>query len=108
MTFARSEKIDAVRAALGPVVDPELGISIIDLGLVRGVDVHGDADQVLVYLTLTSPMCPMGPQIIQSVRDAAEQLPWAGAVEIQLVWRPLWDPKVDASEEVRAELGLWL
>jgi len=108
MTFARSEKIDAARAALIPVIDPELGISIVDLGLVRGVDVHGDDDNIHIYLTLTSPMCPMAPQIIAAVTHAAGQLPWAGAVDVQLVWQPPWDPKVDANEVVRAELGIWL
>jgi metal-sulfur cluster biosynthetic enzyme len=108
MTFAKSEKINAVRAALLPVIDPELGISVVDLGLVRGIDVHGDDDDVQVYLTLTSPMCPMGPQIIASVKNAAEEIPWTGVVDVQLVWKPVWDPKVDANEEVRAELGLWL
>ena len=107
MTYGKTEKIDAVRDALRAVIDPELGISIVDLGLVRGIDVHGDDTSVLVYLTLTSPMCPMGPQIIAEVESAA-QLPWAGAAEVQLVWHPPWDPAIDATEDVRAELGLWL
>ncbi len=108
MNTHRSEQILAVRDALKPVIDPELGVSIVDLGLVRGIDVHGDDDQILVYLTLTSPMCPMGPQIIASVRDAVSALPWQGGVDVDLVWHPPWDPHVDASEDVKAELGIWL
>lgn len=108
MTFGKAEKIDAVREALQPVLDPEMGVSIVDLGLVRGVDVHGDDSQVLIYLTLTSPMCPMGPQIIAAAQSAAAHLPWAGAVEVQLVWQPAWNPSVDPTEDVRAELGMWL
>ncbi len=108
MNQGKTAKTDSVRQALQPVIDPELGISIVDLGLIRGVDVHGDEDQVRVYLTLTSPMCPMGPEIIASVESAVTQLPWTGDVEVQLVWQPPWDPSVDASEDARVELGIWL
>jgi metal-sulfur cluster biosynthetic enzyme len=104
----RSEQILAVRRALQPVIDPELGVSIVDLGLIRGIDVHGDDDQVLVHLTLTSPMCPMGPQIMASVENAVSAIPWQGGVDIQLVWQPPWDPHIDATDEVKADLGIWL
>ena len=108
MNQGKTAKTDSVRQSLQPVIDPELGISVVDLGLVRGIDVHGDDDQVRVYLTLTSPMCPMGPEIIAAVESAVSRLPWTGQVEIQLVWQPLWDPRVDATEEVRADLGIWI
>lgn len=108
MTSGKASKSSTVRRALKPVIDPELGISVVDLGLIRGIDVYGDDDQVLIYLTLTSPMCPMGPQIIASVKAAVDELPWTGVVDVQLVWQPPWDPRVDANEEVKAELGLWI
>lgn len=108
MNQGKTAKTDSVRQALRSVIDPELGISIVDLGLVRGIDVHGDDRQVRIYLTLTSPMCPMGPEIIASVESAVIRLPWARQVEIQLVWQPPWDPRVDASEDARVDLGIWI
>ncbi len=62
---------------------------------------------VQIELTLTSPMCPLGPEIVAAVRAAAESLPDVSVAEVQLVWSPLWDPRVDASEEGKAELGIW-
>jgi len=97
-----------VREALGFVEDPELGYSIVDLGLVRGVDVYDEGRKVLVHLTLTSPMCPMGPEIIAATKRAAGELHGVQDVDVQLVWQPRWDPKIDASEEIKAELGMWL
>lgn len=97
-----------VRDALQPVQDPELGYSIVDLGLVRGIDVYDEGRKVLVYLTLTSPMCPLGPEIIAATKAAASDLPGVEQVDVELVWQPRWDPRVDASEEVKAELGVWV
>ncbi len=96
-----------VLEALRPVVDPELDISIVELGLVRGVEVEPDSGRVEVSLTLTSPMCPLGPEIVAAVRSHAARVPGVSQVEVALVWSPLWDPRVDASEEARAELGIW-
>jgi len=92
---------------LRPVIDPELNISIVDLGLVRGVAVDDATGRVDIDLTLTSPMCPLGPEIMAATKTAAERVPGVSTAEIQLVWSPLWDPRVDASEEAKAELGIW-
>jgi metal-sulfur cluster biosynthetic enzyme len=97
-----------VRDALAAVEDPELGIGIVDLGLVRGIDVWDGGRKVLVHLTLTSPGCPLGPQIIADVKQTARALPGVQSVEVVLVWSPPWDPRVDASEDGRVELGIWL
>jgi metal-sulfur cluster biosynthetic enzyme len=94
--------IDAVR----PVKDPELNLSIVDLGLLREVEVD-DENQVTLSLTLTSPMCPMGPQIMSAARDAVLRMPGVKFCGVDLVWSPPWDPRVDASEDARAELGIW-
>ncbi len=98
---------DSVLEALRTVIDPELDISIVDLGLVRGVSVADDSGDVQIDLTLTSPMCPLGPEIVAATRSAAAQLDGVAEVDVQLVWSPLWDPRVDASEEARAQLGIW-
>jgi metal-sulfur cluster biosynthetic enzyme len=98
---------EAVLDGLRPVIDPELNISIVDLGLVRGISVADDTGHVDIDLTLTSPMCPLGPEIMAATKNAAEKVAGVSGAEIQLVWSPLWDPRVDASEEAKAELGIW-
>lgn len=93
--------------ALRPVEDPEIGISIVDLGLLRGVEVEDETGRVLVTMTLTSPMCPLGPQIMAAVKAAAAAVPGVGQAAVQLVWSPPWDPRVDATDDAKAELGIW-
>jgi metal-sulfur cluster biosynthetic enzyme len=92
--------------ALRPVMDPEMMISIVDLGLIYGVQVGGGG-RVHISMTLTSPMCPVGPQIMTAVKTAAEQLPGVKECDVELVWSPVWDPRVHASEEAKARLGIW-
>jgi metal-sulfur cluster biosynthetic enzyme len=98
---------DAIRAALQTVIDPELNLNVVDLGLVRRITIDPDSAEVRVGLTLTSPMCPMGPQIMSDVRKTAMTVENVEFCEVDLVWSPPWDPRTDASEEVRAELGIW-
>jgi metal-sulfur cluster biosynthetic enzyme len=98
---------NAVLESLRPVIDPELDLSIVDLGLVRGISVEDDTGKVHVELTLTSPMCPLGPEIMAATKKAAAGVEGVTDVEVELVWTPLWDPRVDASEEAKAELGIW-
>lgn len=98
---------DLVMDALRPIVDPEIMISIVDLGLIYGVDVDAATGRVNVRMTLTSPMCPVGPQIMTAVKTAAEQLPGVTEAGVELVWAPPWDPRVHASEEAKARMGIW-
>jgi metal-sulfur cluster biosynthetic enzyme len=98
---------DLVMDALRPVMDPEMMISIVDLGLVYGADVDREKGKVRVRMTLTSPMCPVGPQIMAAVQASAQQLPGVKECEVELVWSPPWDPRVHASEEAKARLGIW-
>ena len=95
--------IDAVR----PVKDPELNLSIVDLGLLREVEIDAEEGHVTLGLTLTSPMCPMGPQIMEAARNAVLRMPGVKFCGVDLVWSPPWDPRVDATEDARAELGIW-
>jgi metal-sulfur cluster biosynthetic enzyme len=96
---------EALMEALTPVTDPELGISIVDLGLVYGFDI--DNNDVTVNMTLTSPACPLGAEIMNSVKGTLEQLPFIKKVDVNLVWSPRWDPRTMASEDARMELGLF-
>ena len=97
----------AVTEALRRVIDPEMNLNIVDLGLVRRVDFEEETGDVTIDLTLTSPMCPMGPQIMDAVRDKTLSVPGTKYCQVDMVWSPPWDPLTDASEDVRAELGIW-
>ena len=90
---------------LKQVYDPEIGINIVDLGLVYGVDI-ADAGDVLVTMTLTSLGCPLGPVIVQEVTGALKDLPGIGGVDVKLVWSPAWSPE-KMSEDAKDELGIW-
>ena len=96
---------EQVRAALTKVIDPELNLNIVDLGLVYATAVNGGSVQVTY--TLTSPGCPLGPVIKGQVQSALSKLPWVKEVHTELVWQPPWDPKTMASEEIKTELGIW-
>ena len=87
------------------VYDPEIGINIVDLGLVYDVDVAESGD-VLVTMTLTSLGCPLGPVIVQEVTGALKDLPGINDVDVKLVWSPPWSPEA-MSEEAKDELGIW-
>lgn len=92
-----------VRAALRRVVDPEMGINIVDLGLVYEIDVYDD--EVIVQMTLTSPACPMGPQIVRDSKAAAESVKGVSQAEIALVWEPFWtSERIDP--RIRAYMGM--
>jgi metal-sulfur cluster biosynthetic enzyme len=96
---------EALMESLTPVTDPELGISIVDLGLVYGFDI--DNNDVTVKMTLTSPACPLGAEIMNSVKSTLEALPFIKKVDVDLVWSPRWDPRTMASEDARMELGIF-
>ena len=94
---------EAVRTALRKVKDPELNLSIIDLGLVYEVAV--DEGDVRVQMTLTSPGCPSGPEIITDAQRAVEAMDGVKTVDVELVWSPYWTPeRIDP--KLRAYLGL--
>jgi metal-sulfur cluster biosynthetic enzyme len=96
---------EQARENLKNVFDPEIGINIVDLGLVYDVDVS-DGGDVLVTMTLTSLGCPLGPVIVQEVTHAMSDLPNLGDVDVKLVWSPAWSPEM-MSEDARDELGIW-
>ncbi len=98
---------DTLIEALRPVMDPEMNISIVDLGLLRGVEIEPEDGHVQIELTLTSPMCPLAPEIVAATRNAALGVDGVRACFVDLVWSPPWDPRTDATEDVRAELGIW-
>jgi metal-sulfur cluster biosynthetic enzyme len=96
---------DDVREGLKSVYDPEIGINIVDLGLVYDADISEQGD-VLVTMTLTSLGCPLGPVIVQEVQNALKDFEGIGTVDVKLVWSPPWSPEL-MSEEAKDELGIW-
>ncbi len=94
---------DRVREALKQVVDPELGINIVDLGLVYDVDI-AEGGQVHIEYTLTTMGCPIGPLIEQQMQSFLAAVPGVAEVTAEMVLRPAWSPEM-MSEEAKAALG---
>jgi metal-sulfur cluster biosynthetic enzyme len=102
-TAAAAPTPDQVKLALRKVKDPELNLNIIDLGLVYEVRV--DEGVVAIDMTLTSPGCPAGPQIMTDIERAVRAMAGVNDVVLNLIWTPFWTP--DRIEpRVRAYMGL--
>jgi metal-sulfur cluster biosynthetic enzyme len=99
---------DDVRESLKTVYDPEIGINIVDLGLIYDVDVEQSdgKNDVTITMTLTSMACPLGPVIMQEVNRALDGMPDLGEVGVNLVWSPPWSPDM-MTEDAKDELGIW-
>ena len=91
------------REYLKAVIDPEIFQNIVDLGLVYGVEVDDD-DRVTVNMTLTTPYCPLGPQIIDNVEQTLLAR-GAGAVTVNIVWEPMWTPDA-MTVDLKRQLGI--
>ena len=92
----------AVRDALAGVVDPELHMNIVELGLVYKIEVDGGSAHV--EMTLTSPGCPFGPYLLHQVNEAVEKVEGITEAQVDIVWDPPWSPE-KMTEEARLELG---
>ena len=98
---------EEAESALKTVFDPEIGINIVDLGLIYGIEPSDDGTAVKVTYTLTSPACPIGPMIMQQIQEAVTNLDGVEDVEAELVFSPPWDPREMASDEAKFELGIF-
>jgi len=104
--FGERASKEMIFDALSQVFDPEIGIDIVNLGLVY--DVQLDEGGVLdIEMTLTSPYCPLGNVIQAQAHAACTSLPGVADVKVNIVWTPPWDPRTMASEEARLELGIF-
>ena len=100
---------DKVREALKQVIDPELFVNIVDLGLIYDVKVADAEDgksNVDVEMTMTSPACPAGPQLLGQSKMAISNLENIGAVDVRLVMDPPWTPD-RMTEDARDQLGIF-
>lgn len=100
---AESELIDALKE----VIDPELMVNIVDLGLVYDViPPEEEGGEAKVSMTLTSPACPAGPQIMQNAKSAVERVEGVSACEVTLTMDPPWSPE-RMTEDARDQLGIF-
>lgn len=95
-----------IHKALKGVDDPELGYSIVDIGLIYDIEISKD-NVVVIVMTLTSMGCPMFGQIEQDVVSAARSIDGVTEVSVELTFDPPWSPEL-MTEEVRAEMGIEL
>ncbi len=94
--------VDEVQEALTNVIDPELGLDFVELGLVYEVEV--DDEDVYVTFTLTSPGCPIGPQVSEQIEEFVSELDGVERVYPKMVFTPPWTPEL-MSEEAKFALG---
>jgi metal-sulfur cluster biosynthetic enzyme len=100
--------VEQVRDALKEVKDPEINLPILDLGLVYDISVEGEnGEHVNVVMTLTSPMCPVGPMFKQNVEDAVRAIEGVKTVTVDITFTPPWDPREMATDDVKMLLGIW-
>lgn len=101
-TDSGSITADIVKLALRRVKDPEVNLNIVDMGLIY--DVRIDGTDVTVDMSLTTPACPSGPEIMKDAEDQLRGIDGIGKVELNLVWSPPWSPQ-RIEPRVRAYLG---
>ncbi|HEX5479218.1 MAG TPA: metal-sulfur cluster assembly factor [Dehalococcoidia bacterium] len=97
---------ELIMERLKDVFDPEIHMSIVELGLVYDVSVEDDGTVEVLY-TLTSPGCPLGPIIDGQIQDVLVDLPGVKRVNAKLTFSPPWDPRTMASDDVKMQLGIW-
>ena len=95
--------VDDVEAALANVIDPELGLDFVELGLIYGVEIVGDG-AVHVTFSLTSPGCPIGPQVAEQIDEFVSELDGVTDVSSELTFTPPWTPE-RMSEDAKFALG---
>ena len=96
---------DSISEALSEVVDPEMGISVTELGLIYGIE--RKEGHVEVTMTLTSPGCPVAPEIMAAVHRATLSVEDVESVHVNLTFSPLWNPRIHATEDAQMELGVF-
>lgn len=100
--LSSKELLDVIR----PVIDPEVGFSVVDMGLVYKAEMPEEG-KVYVEMTLTTPACPLGPQIAQEVVGLLSAHEAIEEVDFNWTFRPIWDPMTMATEEVKWAMGIF-
>lgn len=99
---------ESILASLRQVRDPELMVNVVDLGLIYGIEVEEVAGKsnIHISMTLTTPACPFGPELVREVKEVIAAMEGAGTVDVRLTLSPPWTPD-RMTEEARDELGLF-
>lgn len=101
---------EQVREALKEVIDPELFVNIVDLGLIYDVTITPNeetgAEDVSIDMTMTSPACPAGPQLVSNSDAAIKKIEGVGEIEVKVVMTPPWSPEC-MTEDARDQLGIF-
>jgi metal-sulfur cluster biosynthetic enzyme len=95
-----------IKEALKSVVDPEIGIDIINLGLIYEIKIS-ETGEVHIKMTLTTPFCPLMPQLKAQAESAAASVKGVTKADVEMVFDPPWDPAKMASQEAKDTLGIW-
>src|SRR4051812_31199798 len=104
MTVDQTPSIEVVRDALRQVEDPELGMDVVEIGLVYDIEIPQPGTVKVIY-SLTSPACPAGAQIVENMVNVVRALPGVETVEPDLVWSPPWTPDL-MSDDAKFILGI--
>ena len=94
-----------VRSSLRKVIDPEIGINIVDLGLIYKIDTNEEND-VQLLMTLTAPNCPYGDMILMETEFACRSVEDVNLIQINLTFDPPWNPDVHVSDEAKYQMGI--
>ena len=97
---------EEIMEKLKEVTDPDIGLNIVDLGLVYDIEIKENRE-VTVRMTLTTPGCPYGPILLTQVEEAVKEIPEVSQVTVNLVWEPIWNPETMASDTAKDVLGIW-
>ena len=98
-----------IMQSLSDVEDPEMKMSVTELGLIYAITIEDGEEgaHAEIDMTLTSPGCPVAPEIMSAVHRSALATEGVGSVHVNLTFSPPWDPRVHASEDARFELGVF-
>ena len=98
-----------IRDSLKDVEDPEMKISVIELGLIYGIRIEekDDGTHAEIDMTLTSPGCPVAPELMPAVHRSALATEGIESVHVNLTFSPLWDPRVHSSEDAQMDMGIF-
>jgi metal-sulfur cluster biosynthetic enzyme len=95
---------ETVLETIKQIIDPEIGINIVDMGLIYGVDINDTT--VDITMTLTSPGCPAGGQIVNGTQQVTQQMDGVEEVNVNVIWDPRWSMEL-MSEDAKDELGIF-
>lgn len=101
----REEMEKAIWDEIATVIDPDLRMSLKELGLIYGMDLDENFN-VNVTMTLTSMACPAGPYLQNAVMESVKRVEGVKEVNVDVVWEPRWDPRIMASDEAQVKLGI--